>query len=460
MTAEILVVTGTGQGHLNPCMELCNRLSSRHYQTTLIIPSSLSASIPSSFSHKTAPIAAPTRIMPGSDSLKQKPAQDLEAYLKSRSQIPNLPLPMCAIVDFQMGWTKAHIWKFNIPVIGLFTFGACAAAMEWGAWKVQAGDIRPGETRLIPGLPEEMGLTCSDLKRKPFGSPHTGQPEGRGPPKAGDKPPRITAIEGSIALIFNTCDDLERLFLNYMADQIRVPDFGVGPLIPSKYWNCPSGSLTSNDSAIIREHNRQSNVGEDEVIRCLDNKPRGSVLYVAFGSEVGPTLEEYAQLARALEESSRPFVWVIQSGSGYNPEPDGLLDEKVGDRGLIIRGWAPQLLILSHVSTAGFLSHCGWNSTMEAIGRGVRILAWPIRGDQFYNAKLVVNQLKVGYKVTNDLSEMVKKDDIINGIERLMGDEEMGNRVSALRENFTHGFPDCSRAAFDAFKDFVNQKLA
>ncbi|XWS62249.1 hypothetical protein CRYUN_Cryun07bG0194200 [Craigia yunnanensis] len=332
--------------------------------------------------------------------------------------------------------------------------------MEWGAWKVQAGDIRPGETRLIPGLPEEMGLTCSDLKRKPFGSPDDRQPAGRGPPKPGDKPPWITAIEGSIALMFNTCDDLERLFLNYMADHISVPVFGVGPLLPPKYWNSPSGSPTSDGAAIIREHNRQSNVGEDEVIQWLDNKPRGSVLFVAFGSEVGPTLDEYAQLASALEESTRPFVWVIQSRSGYNPEPDGLLDGKVGDRGLIIWGWAPQLLILSHESTGGFLSHCGWNSTMEAIGRGIRILAWPIRGDQYYNAKLVVKQLKVGYKVTDDLSETVKKDDIIKGIERLMGDEEMGNRVFALRENFSHGFPATSEAALDAFRDFVNQKAA
>lgn len=108
--------------------------------------------------------------------------------------------------------------------------------MEWGAWKAQAEDIRPGETRLIPGLPEEMGLTCSDLKRKPFGSPHGGLPGGRGPPKPGDKPPWIAAIEGSMALMFNTCDDLERQFLNYMADQINVPVFGVGPLLPPKYW--------------------------------------------------------------------------------------------------------------------------------------------------------------------------------------------------------------------------------
>ena len=198
---------------------------------------------------------------------------------------------------------------------------------------------------------------------------------------------------------------------------------------------------------------------------------RGSVLYVAFGSEVGPSMEEYPQIAAALEHTTnQPFIWVIQPGSGIskpgggggqpgseNQEgyyPHGL-DSKVGERGLIIRGWAPQLLILSHPSTGGFLSHCGWNSTAEAIGRGVPFLAWPIRGDQHYNAKLVVSHLKVGYKVAHDLSEMVKEQDIVTGIERLMGDQEMHGRAARLRAKFENGFPASSEAALDSFGEHI-----
>lgn len=104
--------------------------------------------------------------MPPSDPLSQQAAKDLEANLASRSENPDFPSPLCAIVDFQVGWTKAIFWKFNIPVVSLFTFGACAAAMEWAAWKLDATDIKPGETRLIPGLPEEMALTYYDVRRK------------------------------------------------------------------------------------------------------------------------------------------------------------------------------------------------------------------------------------------------------------------------------------------------------
>lgn len=253
--------------------------------------------------------------------------------------------------------------------------------------------------------------------------------------------------------MFSTCEDLEKPFLSYMADQFGVPAFGVGPLLPEKYWKTDSRSLISDRQ--IRDDKRQSNVTEHDVIQWLESKPRGSVLYVAFGSEVNPTAEEFTELANALTESTRPFIWAVNSGSGYSPNG---LETKVGERGLIIYGWAPQLLILSHESTGGFLSHCGWNSTVEALGRGVRILAWPIRGDQYNNAKFIVNHLKVGYKVKEDMSEMVNKQDIIKGMEKvmMMDDEEMMNRTVELREKFSHGFPASAEAALDDFKDFID----
>ncbi|XP_030553758.1 UDP-glycosyltransferase 73E1-like [Rhodamnia argentea] len=467
-TAEIFVVTGPGHGHLHPCMELCLHLTRRRYLATLVIPSHLSSAIPPSFASN--PLVAVAQIagtsgppMRVSDPLNQPAGQDLSAHLEKRTAGSEPPRVLCAVVDFQVGWTKDVFWKFDVPVISFVTFGACAAAMELGAWRVQAGDVRPGEARSIPGLPEEMAVTYSDLKRKPFGPPRGGPPGpgprpgggGGGPPKPGDRPPWVPEVEGSIGLMFNTCADLERPFLDYMGDQMKMPVWGVGPLLPEQYWK-KSDSLISDRE--IRRDSRESNCTEDEVIQWLDRKPRRSVLYVAFGSEVGPDEEELAQLAAALEESTTgAFIWVIgsKSGGGFSDGMEG----RVGDRGLIIRGWAPQLLILSHPSTGGFLSHCGWNSTAEAVGRGVPLLAWPIRGDQHYNAKLAVSHLKVGYRVAEDLSRAVKKDEIAEGIERLMLDEEMHERAASIKAKFGHGFPASSESALDAFRDFINQRL-
>ncbi|PON44813.1 UDP-glucuronosyl/UDP-glucosyltransferase [Parasponia andersonii] len=155
--------------------------------------------------------------------------------------------------------------------------------------------------------------------------------------------------------MFNTCDDLERPFIDYLTNQIVVPVGGVGPLLPEQYWK-------SSDSLIhdrqIREHKRQSKNSEDDVIQWLNSKPRRCVRYVSFGSEVGPTMEEYPHLANALVELTRPFIWVIQPGAGVlvhigvgdsgradpgDPKegyfPHGLeLDSKAGERGLIIEG--------------------------------------------------------------------------------------------------------------------------
>ncbi|GAV61001.1 UDPGT domain-containing protein [Cephalotus follicularis] len=485
MSNEIFVVPFFGQGHLFPCMELCKHLASRNLKTILIISSNISSSIPSSFHHyplieiAQLPSTQPSPPQPGSDPFQHhrlqqiQMSQGLESLLSTRPDNPDPKRPLCAVIDVMMEWASVVFKKFDVPIVGFNTSGACSAAMEYALWKANLDDIKPGEIRLLPGLPEEMGLSDSELKRRPHGppggkggppGPPIGPPGGKGgptgpqlgppgaprprmmgPTKPGQQPTWLEEAGDSIAMMINTCHELEGPFIDYLANQIGKPVWGVGPLLPEQFWKS-SGSLLHDRE--IRT-NKKSSVTEEEVIEWLDSKPRGSVLYVSFGSEVGPTMEEYPLLADALEASNRPFIWVIQPDSGRKGPPRAFLgqtgsgvdegyfphglDKRVGSRGLIIRGWAPQLLILSHLSTGGFLSHCGWNSTVEAIGRGVPFLAWPIRGDQYYIAKLVVKHLKVGYMISNDPSQMVNKDDIARGIEMLMGDENVKKQAPTKR---------------------------
>nr|QAV53742.1 UGT95D1 [Fagopyrum tataricum] len=512
ISGEILVVPFIGQGHLFPSIELCKHLSSRNFQATLIISSAVSSSIPSSLCHRhpliqiseiscsTAPPPPPPDHS-GADQLTRSTSgqfkghydemgQGIESLITAR---PNgSPRPLCAVIDVMMSWSKDLFAKLGIPTVGFFTSGACSAAMEYALWKAHADELKPGETRLLPGLPEDMAVSYFDLERPPhhggppggpppfgppgsrpggpppFGPPGSMKPGGgfRGPPGPGTEPIWLGEVKGTTALMMNTSRELEGPFLDYVGQQMEKAVWGVGPLLPEEYWN-PTGSILHDRDV---RPNKQSSHSEEEVIQWLDTKPRGSVLYVSFGSEVGPSEKEYAELASALEDLDQAFIWVARPGScKHGPPPPGGKDEgyypheleaKAGKRGLIIRGWAPQLLILSHSSTGGFLTHCGWNSTVEAIGRGVPMLAWPIRGDQFYNAKLVVSHLKIGHMVKErDVSKTVEKDDVVNGIRKLMSDEGAKLRAVAIKEKYEGGFPASSEAALDAFKGFVCAKM-
>lgn len=512
MAAEVVVVPFFGQGHLLPSIDLCKRLSSLKFKVVFIISSNLSSSIPGPLRdlplleiveiQSTLPPPPPTSSILPSTGKDADPmeghshhhgqlSEGIEKYLSARAEVSCPDRNVFAVVDVMMGWAGKLFAKHRVPTVGFFTSGACSAALEFAMWKAGSVEIKPGEIRPLSGLPEDMTLTEWDMKRRPHGPPHLrdgpkgpGGPPGKGfprppggpgpkfmgPPKPGQQPPWLEETGGSVALMFNTCNDLEGPFIEYLADQVKKPVWGVGPLLPENYWKSSGSLLHDRDTRT----NRLSSVPEDDVIQWLNQKPRGSVLYVAFGSEVGPTIEEYPQLAAALEESNHPFIWAIQPGAGRSGPPmwprsepgdDDLagyfptgLDQRVGERGLIIHGWAPQLLILSHPSTGGFLSHCGWNSTVEAIGRGVPFLTWPIRGDQYYNAKLLINHLKVGFAVSEDMSRMIKTDYVVKGIERLMSDEGVKDRAAGLRASFEHGFPASSNSSLDEFAWFVNRQ--
>ncbi|KAK4364728.1 hypothetical protein RND71_016086 [Anisodus tanguticus] len=483
INGDILVLPFYGQGHLFPCLELCKNLTSFNFKVTLIIPSHLSSSIPTNLRHHsllqlveistTTSTPSPPPLQKATElpafptkgkgrNFMQGPfqhhhqqlGQGIDTLLSERYNGSAKTQPICVVVDVMMSWSKEIFMKFDIPFVSFFTSGACAAAMEFAAWKNHVDEMKPGEIRILPGLPESMALSCSDIKRNRHGSSPQWQ--------------WVDEVEGSIALLINTCYDLEGPFIDYVINQIEKPIWGVGPLLPETFWKSPSSILHDHE---VRS-NRQSNFTEEEMMQWLNSKPQRSVIYVSFGSEVGPSLEEYAQLADALEASNHPFIWVIQAGSGRPGPTPGLfggsqqegyyphgLEERTGNRGLIIKGWAPQLLILSHPSTGGFLSHCGWNSTMEAMGRGIPILAWPIRGDQFHDAKLVANYLKMGHMIllSDDPRVMVMKDDIVQGIDQLMNDEGVHNQAMSLRSIIQNGYPDSSMCSLKSFIQLISK---
>ncbi|XP_010241678.1 PREDICTED: UDP-glycosyltransferase 73C1-like [Nelumbo nucifera] len=146
-----------------------------------------------------------------------------------------------------------------------------------------------------------------------------------------------------------------------------------------------------------------------------------------------------------LEASNRPFIWVVRNSNESFEEwllKEGF-EERTKGRGLLIRGWAPQVLILSHSAVGGFLTHCGWNSTVEGVCAGVPMITWPMFAEQFCNEKLIVQILKIGVRIGVDVQckwgeeekvgVLVRREQVEKAIVQLMdgGDEAEDRRQRA-----------------------------
>ncbi|TKY62982.1 Hydroquinone glucosyltransferase [Spatholobus suberectus] len=154
--------------------------------------------------------------------------------------------------------------------------------------------------------------------------------------------------------------------------------------------------------------------------------------------------------------SDQKFIWVVRAPSdssfyvGVRNDdplqflPHGFLERTEG-QGLVIPSWAPQTQILSHTSTGGFITHCGWNSTLESIVAGVPMITWPLCAEQRMNAALVTQGLKVGLRPKFRENGVVEKEEIAKVVKDLMlGDEGNGirQRIEKLKD-----------AAVDALKE-------
>uniref|UniRef100_A0A0A9H1I3 Uncharacterized protein n=1 Tax=Arundo donax TaxID=35708 RepID=A0A0A9H1I3_ARUDO len=82
------------------------------------------------------------------------------------------------------------------------------------------------------------------------------------------------------------------------------------------------------------------------------------------------------------------------------------------DRGLIVRSWAPQLDVLCHPATGAFVTHCGWNSTLEAIAAGVPMLCWPLYAEQMFNKVLITEVMGVGVEIEGYMAGFIRAEEV------------------------------------------------
>ncbi|XP_020213750.1 UDP-glycosyltransferase 83A1 [Cajanus cajan] len=172
--------------------------------------------------------------------------------------------------------------------------------------------------------------------------------------------------------------------------------------------------------------------GDTTCIDWLDQQPPQSVIYVAFGSSALIDRNQFKELALGLDFLNKPFLWVVppcNDNKANNTYPD----EFHGSKGKIV-GWTPQKKILNHSAIAYFISHCGWNSTIEGVCAGVPFLCWPLVKDQFVNKSYICDVWKVGVGLDKDENGLISKGEISKKVEQLVGDEGIKERSSKLKE--------------------------
>ncbi|KAL0318882.1 UNVERIFIED_CONTAM: UDP-glycosyltransferase 91D2 [Sesamum angustifolium] len=187
------------------------------------------------------------------------------------------------------------------------------------------------------------------------------------------------AIIGCEAILIRHCHEFEPKWLTSLEELHHRPVIPLG-LMPPKVLD---HSINNDDNHKIWT----------PIKTWLDDQNRGSILYVALGSEVTPTQNQVVELAYGLELSGVPFFWVLREVSGRDSIelPSGF-EERVSGRGIVWRSWAPQLEILSHESVGGFLTHCGWSSIVEGLMFGHPLITLSFLVDQGLNSRVVVEK--------------------------------------------------------------------
>lgn len=178
-----------------------------------------------------------------------------------------------------------------------------------------------------------------------------------------------------------------------------------------------------------------------EILSWLDNQPRSSVVFLCFGSIGSFHEDQVKEMARGIEKSGQRFLWSLRRAPpkvmmGSYPEeyenpaevlPEGFL-EHTAERGKVI-GWAPQVEVLAHPAVGGFVTHCGWNSTLESLRFGVPTAAWPLYAEQQFNAFAMVVEHGMAAEVKMDYRK-----DFVAGNDEVVGAEVIERAIKNLMD--------------------------
>nr|BEP30489.1 6'deoxychalcone 4'-O-glucosyltransferase [Dahlia pinnata] len=451
--ATIVLYPSPGMGHLISMVELGKLITKHHPSYSIIvltlIPSfntgttasyvrHISATFPAITFHHLPDIHLDPQTFPSIEAIIFELIRLSNPNIHRAFQSISLSSNIAAfVIDMFCATAKPVADSFNVPVYYFLTSGACCLA----------------QILYIPTLHRTTTKSFKDMNA------HIHAP-GLPPIPSWEMPEPLldrtsanywNALEmckqlpKSGGIIINTFDSLERKAIKAITDGVCLPD---GPT-PPLYCVGPLVAVGADVS--------------HECMNWLDLQPSRSVVYLCFGSLGVFSSDQLKEIAKGLEMSGLRFLWVVRSPPSNKkedrflppPEPDldvllpeGFLD-RTKDKGLVVKKWAPQVAVLNHKSVGGFVTHCGWNSVLEAVCVGVPMVAWPLYAEQKFNKVVLRDEMKLAIPMDESEGMMVTAMEVDKRVRQLMDAGDVREMVTAKKEEAATALSDggSSRAA-------------
>ncbi|XP_068337136.1 UDP-glycosyltransferase 87A1-like [Pyrus communis] len=398
---HVVALPYPGRGHINPMMNLCKLLSSKNPQLliTFVVTEEWYGFIESDPKPDNIRLATIPNVIPSEHSRAKDFAAFLEAvWTKMEAPVEQLldelEQPVTAIIaDTFLVWALRVGSRRNILVASLWTPSPTMFSMlhhfellkENGHFPLDVSERGDETIEYIPGV---STTSVADLPPAFFADHQNVFPK--------VLEAVSQAVEKAQYLLFTSVYELDPQVFEALKAKFAFPIYPIGPSIP--YFEL-SKTLPTNQNDI-------------DYLHWLDSQPKKSVLYISMGSFRSVSKSQMDEIAAGVKSSCVRVFWVARGDASE-------LRDCVGDLGLVVP-WCDQLRVLCHDSIGGFWSHCGWNSTLEAVYAGLPILTCPISWDQIPNGKQIVEDWRIGYRVkkkvgvellvsSKEIAELVKK---------------------------------------------------
>ncbi|TVT98502.1 hypothetical protein EJB05_56185, partial [Eragrostis curvula] len=356
----------------------------------------------------------------------------------------------CVVVDLLASWAIPVAERCGLPIVGFWvgmqaTYRSVAVIPELLSKGFVSGS---GTLLLKDGINEDHYIKDHDL-----GDLHIFSPKVK--LRAKDLPWLVSgAVSQKTRFAFwleivNRAKSLHSIILNSFPGEDSGDSYQYDP---------PWGQQILHVGPVLLSEDLKKTTSmwqaDQTCIDWLDKQSPVSVIYVSFGSWAAPIEpDKITGFARGLEASGRPFLWALKNHPSWRAGlPDGY-EEKIAGRGKIV-SWAPQDDVLKHEAVGCYIMHSGWNSVLESLRHGVRMICYPICGDHFINCAYVANMWEAGIALPSS-----DENDVKDCVERVMEGEEgrrLQEKVNQLREMITGDAMCVGKRNLNLFMEGIN----